>query len=71
MQDPDVSFCSQMGGLECVITGLMDEFHSFFKPYKYARETFTLFAVVFSFCIAIFNVTPVSLISFIITLLLY
>lgn len=50
----------QMGGLECVITGLMDEFHSYFKGYKHAREAFTLCAVIVSFCIATFNVTPVS-----------
>jgi len=49
---------SAMGGLECVITGLMDEFHSYFKGIKNAREIFTLCAVIFSFSIAVFNVTP-------------
>ncbi|XP_075210738.1 sodium-dependent noradrenaline transporter-like [Lycorma delicatula] len=49
---------SAMGGMECVITGLMDEFHSFFKGRRYAREIFTFCAVVTSFSVAIVNVTP-------------
>lgn len=49
-----------MGGLECVITGLMDEFKELFKDMKHAREKFTFCAVCFSFCIACINVTPVK-----------
>ncbi len=49
-----------MGGLECVITGLMDEFCLFFARKKYAREIFTLCAVGVSFTVATVNVTPVS-----------
>lgn len=49
-----------MGGMECVITGLMDEFHNFFKVSKYSREIFTFCAVAVSFSIALVNVTPVS-----------
>lgn len=48
-----------MGGLECVITGLMDEFCLFFAHKKYAREIFTLCAIGVSFSIATINVTPV------------
>lgn len=54
-----------MGGLECVITGLMDEFSIFFKEKKYAREIFTLIVILTSFSVALINVTPVS--SFIIS----
>lgn len=50
----------QMGGLECVITGLMDEFCLFFAKKKYAREIFTLCAVCVSFAVATINVTPVK-----------
>lgn len=50
----------QMGGLECVITGLMDEFSSYFREKKYAREIFTLGIIVMSFSVALINVTPVS-----------
>lgn len=50
----------QMGGMECVITGLMDEFHGFFKSKKHSREIFTFCAVAVSFSIALVNVTPVS-----------
>ncbi|KAJ1519377.1 hypothetical protein ONE63_004670 [Megalurothrips usitatus] len=49
---------SAMGGMECVITGLMDEFHGFFHGRRYAREVFTLCAVCVSFCVALINVTP-------------
>lgn len=49
-----------MGGLECVITGLMDEFSIFFKEKKYAREIFTLIVIITSFSVALINVTPVS-----------
>ncbi|KAK7600886.1 hypothetical protein V9T40_008327 [Parthenolecanium corni] len=51
---------SAMGGLECVITGLMDEFCLFFAGKKYAREIFTLCAIFVSFTVATINVTPVS-----------
>lgn len=49
-----------MGGLECVITGLMDEFSVFFRNRKYAREVFTLVIIITSFSVALINVTPVS-----------
>lgn len=50
---------SAMGGLECVITGLMDEFCGFFKGKKWSREIFTFGAIVVSFSVAMTNVTPV------------
>jgi len=50
-----------MGGMECVITGLMDEFKGFFHGRRYAREIFTLCAVSLSFCVALVNVTPVRI----------
>ncbi|XP_074035865.1 sodium-dependent noradrenaline transporter [Leptinotarsa decemlineata] len=49
---------SAMGGLECVITGLMDEFSSFFRNRRYSREIFTLGIIICSFCVALINVTP-------------
>lgn len=49
-----------MGGLECVITGLMDEFSSFFKGHKYSREIFTFAVILVSFSVALINVTPVT-----------
>ncbi|KAJ8925416.1 hypothetical protein NQ315_009248 [Exocentrus adspersus] len=49
---------SAMGGLECVITGLMDEFSNFFKDKKYSREIFTLVIIIMSFSVATINVTP-------------
>ncbi|GFG38931.1 hypothetical protein Cfor_10219 [Coptotermes formosanus] len=49
---------TQMGGMECVITGLMDEFHSFFQGRRFAREIFTLGAAAVSFSVALINVTP-------------
>ncbi|VVC45716.1 Hypothetical protein CINCED_3A009569 [Cinara cedri] len=49
---------SAMGGLECVITGLMDEFSGFFKNRKWPRERFTFAVISISFCVALINVTP-------------
>jgi solute carrier family 6 noradrenalin transporter-like protein 2 len=49
---------SAMGGLECVITGIMDEFRDFFHRYKITREIFTGVVVSFSFLVAISCVTP-------------
>lgn len=49
-----------MGGLECVITGLMDEFSGFFKNRKWPRERFTFAVISISFCVALINVTPVQ-----------
>lgn len=49
---------SAMGGLECVITGLMDEFCTFFKGKKFSRELFTFGAILVSFSVALINVTP-------------
>ncbi|KAF5274143.1 hypothetical protein FQR65_LT04541 [Abscondita terminalis] len=49
---------SGMGGLECVITGIMDEFSTFFKEIRFAREAFTLGIIIMSFSVAIINLTP-------------
>jgi len=49
---------SAMGGLECVITGLMDEFKHFFHRNRISREIFTGFVVFSSFLVAIVCVTP-------------
>ena len=48
-----------MGGLECVITGLLDEFHYFFKKIHCNREIFTLIVISISFLTSLINVTPV------------
>ncbi|XP_017781709.1 PREDICTED: sodium-dependent noradrenaline transporter-like isoform X1 [Nicrophorus vespilloides] len=49
---------SAMGGLECVITGIMDEFEPLFKKCKLSREVFTLIVIILSFSVATINVTP-------------
>ena len=49
-----------MGGLECVITGLMDEFKDYFIRWNITREIFTGIIVVVSFIVALCCVTPVS-----------
>jgi len=49
---------SAMGGLECVITGLMDEYKEFFRKRGISREMFTGFVVVCSYIVAIMCVTP-------------
>jgi solute carrier family 6 dopamine transporter-like protein 3 len=46
-----------MGGMESVITGLIDEFKCLHKH----RELFTLFIVVSTFLISLFCVTNVSI----------
>lgn len=46
-----------MGGMESVITGLIDEFKFLHKH----RELFTLFIVVATFLISLFCVTNVSI----------
>ena len=51
---------SAMGGLECVITGLMDEYKETFRRRGISREMFTGFVVVCSYVVAIMCVTPVS-----------
>ena len=51
---------SAMGGLECVITGLMDEFRDTFRRRGISREMFTGFVVFFSFIMASTCVTPVK-----------
>ncbi|XP_042909495.1 sodium-dependent dopamine transporter-like [Parasteatoda tepidariorum] len=48
---------SAMGGLESVITGLMDEFKDFFDRRKYSREIFTSVVLFTSFSMTIINVT--------------
>merc|ERR1719225_2592273 len=49
---------SAMGGLECVITGLMDEYKETFRRRGISREMFTGFVVVCSYVVAIMCVTP-------------
>jgi solute carrier family 6 noradrenalin transporter-like protein 2 len=49
-----------MGGLECVITGVMDEFKEFFHRKGISREIFTGVVVFSSFLVAITCVTPAS-----------
>jgi solute carrier family 6 noradrenalin transporter-like protein 2 len=49
---------SAMGGLECVITGLMDEYQEFFRKRRISREVFTGFVVFSSYLVAITCVTP-------------
>ena len=48
-----------MGGLECVITGLMDEFRVFLNRWGITREIFTGIIVSASFVVALCCVTPV------------
>ncbi|KAG8180089.1 hypothetical protein JTE90_027869 [Oedothorax gibbosus] len=48
---------SAMGGLESVITGLMDEFRPFFGRCKFSREIFTFFVLLTSFSMTLINVT--------------
>ncbi|XP_044263788.1 sodium-dependent noradrenaline transporter-like isoform X2 [Tribolium madens] len=55
---------SAMGGLECVITGLMDEYSNFFKTRKHSREIFTLGVIIVSFSVALINVTPGGIYTF-------
>ena len=50
-----------MGGLECVITGLMDEFRIFFNRWGITREIFTGIIVSASFVVALCCVTPVRI----------
>nr|AGY96958.1 high-affinity octopamine transporter protein 2A [Limulus polyphemus] len=48
---------SAMGGLESVITGLIDEFQPLFGRWRIRREIFTAMVISVSFCIGIVNVT--------------
>lgn len=53
-----------MGGLECIITGVIDEYGGYLrrtKYNKYTREIFTAVLVGTSFSVALLNVTPVSI----------
>jgi hypothetical protein len=47
-----------MGGLECVITGIMDEYQEFFQKRRISREVFTGFVVFSSYAVANTCVTP-------------
>ncbi len=49
---------SAMGGLECVITGILDEFKDFFKRHRISREAFTGLVVFSSFLVALSCITP-------------
>lgn len=51
-----------MGGLESVITGLMDEFNFHVGKYKIPRELFTVCVLCASFSMSMVNVTRVSLV---------
>ncbi|XP_063897702.1 sodium-dependent noradrenaline transporter [Helicoverpa armigera] len=53
----------QMGGLECVITGLLDQARACGAVWL-RREHFTLLVVCVSFCVACINVTPVGLLLY-------
>ena len=53
---------SAMGGLECVITGLMDEYQDTFRRRGISREMFTGLVVFSSYIVAITCVTPVGVI---------
>ncbi|CAG7825332.1 unnamed protein product [Allacma fusca] len=55
---------SAMGGLECVITGIMDEFKSWFRRKKHSREWFMFVCVLGSFLISIINVTRGGMYTF-------
>ncbi|ODN05149.1 Sodium-dependent dopamine transporter [Orchesella cincta] len=55
---------SAMGGLECVITGITDEFKTFFKKKKHGRECFMFFCVLISFLIGMINVTRGGMYTF-------
>ncbi|CAB4065323.1 SLC6A2 [Lepeophtheirus salmonis] len=55
---------SAMGGLECVITGIMDEFKETFRKYNISRELFTAFIVFSSFLVALSCATPGGLYVF-------
>nr|AGY96957.1 high-affinity octopamine transporter protein 1 [Limulus polyphemus] len=48
---------SAMGGLESVITGLLDEFHTYFTRWRFRREIFTAVIISVSFIIGMVNVT--------------
>uniref|UniRef100_T1J4W0 Transporter n=1 Tax=Strigamia maritima TaxID=126957 RepID=T1J4W0_STRMM len=50
-------FFPQMGGLECVVTGLLDEFRHMFKGCPHLRQLFTAVVVFASFFVALVNVT--------------
>ena len=54
-------FFLQMGGLECVITGLMDEFKTLFEKLHINREMFTGMVITVSFLVALSCVTPVKM----------
>ena len=49
-----------MGGMECVITGVMDEFQPLLKKWRYSREVFTFSATFVSFLVSITNITKVT-----------
>jgi len=53
--------CVQMGGLEAVLTGLADILPV--KKHRYGRELLTAAVVFAAFCIALPNVTNVSLLN--------
>jgi len=52
--------CCKMGGLECVITGITDEFKKWFRQKKHRKEWFKVGVVLSSFLISIINITRVS-----------
>ena len=52
-----------MGGLECVITGIVDEFGDNFKRWHLSRRLVTLLIVTSSFLVALISLTPVRSLS--------
>lgn len=60
-------FPLQMGGMESVITGLIDEFKVLHKH----RELFTLFIVVGTFLMSLFCVTNVSVCFCVLTIIVF
>lgn len=60
-----------MGGLESVITGLMDEFNFRIGKYKIPRELFTICVLCASFSMSMVNVTRVSYFLHLLTISLW
>ena len=54
-----VACIRQMGGLECVITGIVDEFGASLKRWHLSRRLVTLMIVASSFLVALISLTPV------------
>ncbi|XP_055350607.1 sodium-dependent dopamine transporter-like [Paramacrobiotus metropolitanus] len=55
---------SSMGGMEAILTGMLDYFHNFFRRFRYGREGFTAFVCGLSFLIGLINCTPAGIYTF-------